>query len=98
MHVFVLAEIRGALVRDRREARLDVGELAVVEDADRVQPLSVDGGRRAVVREQLVILRAEERVHVRVERDAGAGRPQRHALITFSSSRGPPEVRSTSWG
>ncbi len=84
VHVLVLAEVGGALLGDRREPRLDVGQLAVVEDADRVQPLRMHGGRCAVVRQQLVVLGAEERVHVGIERDAGAGGPERHAGTSSS--------------
>ena len=82
--VLVLAEVGGALLGDRGEPGLDVGQLAVVEDADRVQPLRMHGGRRTVVRQQLVVLGAEERIHVGIERDAGAGGPQRHAVTSSS--------------
>ena len=79
-----LAEVCGAFFRDGRQPRLDVGQLAVVEDADGVQPLRVHGGRRAVVREELVVLGAEERIHVGIERDAGACGPERHAGTSSS--------------
>ena len=77
--VLVLAEERGAFVRDRRQPRLDLGQLRVGEDAGDVQTLRVQRRRRAVVRQQLGVLGAQERVDLRVERDAGACGPERHS-------------------
>ena len=48
VHVLVVVEVGGAIVRDRRQPGLDLGELALVEDARRVKSSRVfDSNSRA---------------------------------------------------
>ena len=67
MDVFVALHECGRIVRDRREALLDVRELIRVEEAGAVQPRRVLGRRRAVVREELRVVRTEQLPHGGVE-------------------------------
>jgi hypothetical protein len=70
---------------DLGEPRLDLAQLVIVEDPRRVQTASVDERRRAVVREQLGVVAAQEFPHVLGKLAAGASGPQRHAGISFRS-------------
>ena len=68
------------------QPRLGVGELSVVQQSRRVQPPRMDGGRLAVVGQELRVVGAEERAHGRVERAADAPAPERHASV-FARAR-----------
>ena len=78
VHVLVLGEIAGRVLRDLGEPRLRLGELVVREQPGAVQPLGVLEARLAVVREELGVVGVEERPDRRVERAADPARPERH--------------------
>ena len=71
---------------DLGEPRLRLGELAVVQQARRVQPPRVHGRCLAVVGQELGVVRTEERAHRRIERAADAPAPERHASV-FARAR-----------
>ena len=68
-----------ALVADPIEPLLDLGELVVGEVAGHVQPAGVQCSGRAVVRQELRVVAAQELSNVLRERRAHPARPERHA-------------------
>jgi hypothetical protein len=60
VHVLVLGEIPGGILRDLGEPCLCLGELEIREQARGMEPLRVLDARLAVVREQLRVVGVEE--------------------------------------
>ena len=76
------------------EQALGLGELVVVEQAGRVQPPRVHGGRLAVVGEQLGVVGGQELGHLGRELAADASGPERHVVSAARSSAASSSVSS----
>jgi hypothetical protein len=91
--VFVLRLDR-ALLRNPDERGARRFELVAGQEPGRVEPLGMERGGLAVVREQLGVVGVQERLDLRREARGGARRPERHTVARLRLSAATSSVSS----